>query len=111
MFMDFDEYQKNCSKTAVYPEIGNNFVYPTLGLTDEAGEVAGKIKKVIRDDGGIISEEKKEEIKKEIGDVLWYAAQLATELGIKLSDVAKTNVEKLSSRQKRGTLQGSGDNR
>lgn len=109
--MDFDEYQKKSSSTAVYPDIGHNFVYPTLGLADESGEVVGKIKKVIRDDGGVMNEEKRLEIKKELGDVLWYLSQLATELKIKLSDVAQTNVDKLASRMDRGVLQGSGDNR
>lgn len=109
--MDFDEYQKKSSSTAVYPNIGHNFVYPTLGLADESGEVVGKIKKVIRDNGGVMTEEKKDEIKKELGDVLWYLSQLATELKIKLSDVAQTNVDKLASRMDRGVLQGSGDNR
>ena len=109
--MDFDEYQDKSSSTAVYPDIGHNFVYPTLGLADESGEVVGKIKKVIRDDGGIMTEEKKIEIKKELGDVLWYLSQLATELNIKLSEVAEANIEKLASRMDRGVLQGSGDNR
>jgi len=109
--MDFDEYQKKSSSTAVYPDIGHNFVYPTLGLADESGEVVEKIKKVIRDDGGVMTEEKRLEIKKELGDVLWYLSQLATELKIKLSDVAQTNVDKLASRMDRGVLQGSGDNR
>lgn len=110
-FKDFDEYQKEASKTAVYPQIGNNFVYPTLGLAGEAGEVADKIKKVIRDDGGGLNEEKKAEIKKELGDVLWYLSQLAKELGIKFSEVASGNLEKLSSRKLRGKLHGNGDNR
>lgn len=108
---DFDKYQKTCSKTAVYPEIGNNFVYPTLGLADESGEVAGKIKKVIRDNGGVVDEERKQDIKKEMGDVLWYLAQLATELNLKLSDIAKTNIEKLTSRYLRNKIHGSGDDR
>jgi NTP pyrophosphatase (non-canonical NTP hydrolase) len=111
MAIGFDEYQKKSSATAVYPNIGHNFVYPTLGLADESGEVVGKIKKVIRDDGGVVGEEKKEDIKKEMGDVLWYLSQLATELGIKLSDVAQANIDKLASRMERGKLQGSGDNR
>lgn len=109
--LNFDKYQEQCKKTAVYPDIGNNFVYPTLGMIGEAGEVVEKIKKIIRDDGGQISIEKKEELQKEIGDVLWYIAQLSTELGLKLSEVIKMNIEKLSSRQKRGKLKGSGDNR
>ena len=109
--MDFDEYQKEANKTAIYPVLGAKFVYPTLGLADEAGEVVGKIKKVMRDDGGILTKEKRNEIKKELGDVLWYLAQLSTDLGIKLSEVAKANVEKLASRMERNVLHGSGDNR
>ena len=110
-FKDFDEYQKKAGKTAIYPNIGKNFVYPTLGLMGEAGEVSEKIKKVIRDDGGKLTPEKREEIKKELGDVLWYLAQLSKELGIRFSDVAKGNLEKLSSRKARGKLHGEGDNR
>lgn len=110
-YSDFDDYQKKCLKTAVYPDIGKNFVYPTLGLTGEAGEVAEKIKKVIRDDSGIITNGKKEEIKKEMGDVMWYLAQLATELDLNLSDIAKNNISKLKSRKQRSVLRGSGDNR
>lgn len=109
--MNFDEYQKKAGETALYPVIGAKFVYPALGLADEAGEVVGKIKKVMRDDNGVVSEEKKIEIKKELGDVLWYLAQLSTELNLKLSEVATANVEKLSSRKDRGVLHGSGDNR
>ncbi|HMB25959.1 MAG TPA: nucleoside triphosphate pyrophosphohydrolase family protein [Patescibacteria group bacterium] len=109
--MDFNEYQKQSRKTALYPDLGNDFVYPTLGLTGEAGEVAEKIKKVIRDDGGEISEEKRQEIKKELGDVLWYVAQLCTELDFSMNEAAEYNLEKLFSRKKRNTLHGDGDNR
>ncbi|MFA5431788.1 MAG: nucleoside triphosphate pyrophosphohydrolase family protein [Candidatus Paceibacterota bacterium] len=109
--MTFQEYQDEARKTAIYPNKDNNFVYPTLGLAGEAGEVAEKIKKVIRDGNGIVSEEKKVEITKELGDVLWYVANLAKELGISLEEVAQKNIEKLQSRQQRGELQGSGDNR
>lgn len=108
---DFDKYQKEARKTAVYPKIGKGFVYPTLGLANEAGEFAGKIKKIFRDDNGKISEEKKLELIHELGDVLWYMSQIATELDLKLSDIAKENLSKLFSRAKRGTLHGSGDNR
>lgn len=110
-FSDFDDYQKECGKTAVYPKVGEKFVYPLLGLQGETGEVSEKIKKVFRDEGGHITPEKREEIKKELGDVLWYLAQLSKELGIKFSDVAKGNLEKLASRKVRGTLHGNGDNR
>jgi len=109
--MTFQEYQEEARKTAIYPNKDNNFVYPTLGLAGEAGEVAEKIKKVIRDGNGIVSEEKKVEITKELGDVLWYVANLAKELGISLEEVAQKNLEKLQSRQQRNELHGSGDNR
>ena len=109
--MTFQEYQEEARKTAIYPNKDNNFIYPTLGLAGEAGEVAEKIKKVIRDGNGIVSEEKKEEITKELGDVLWYVANLAKELGITLEDVAQKNLIKLQSRQQRNELHGSGDNR
>jgi len=107
----FKEYQKLSKKTAIYPNIGNNFIYPTLGLAGEAGEVAEKIKKVLRDREGILDKKVKEDIKKELGDVLWYVSQLATELGFSLDSVASFNIEKLSSRRKRDKIHGSGDNR
>lgn len=109
--MTLNEYQEKSRKTATYPNAGNNFVYPTLGLAGETGEVAEKIKKIVRDEGGTVSEEKREEIKKELGDVLWYVAQIAAELRISLDDVAETNIEKLYSRLERGVISGSGDNR
>jgi len=109
--MTFQEYQEEARKTAIYPNLGNNFIYPTLGLVGEAGEVAEKIKKVIRDDNYQISDEKRVEIVKEVGDVLWYIANLSVELGISLEDVAAKNLEKLKSRQQRNELKGSGDNR
>lgn len=109
--MDFKEYQKKSRVTAIYPNQGNNFIYPTLGLTGEVGEVSEKIKKALRDHDGVISDERREDIKKELGDVLWYIAQLATELGLDLDDIAQTNVDKLYSRMERGKLAGDGDNR
>lgn len=109
--MDFKEYQEKSRKTAVYPDKDNNFIYPTLGLSGEAGEVSEKIKKVIRDKEGIIDDETREAIKKELGDVLWYVSQIATELGLSLDDIAEKNIEKLYSRMERGKLNGSGDNR
>ncbi len=110
-FSDFDKYQKKCKQTAVYPKVGKSFVYPLLGLVGETGEVSEKIKKLFRDDKGKLTHERKEEIKKELGDVLWYMAQLSTELGIKFSSVVKGNLDKLSSRKKRGAIHGDGDNR
>jgi NTP pyrophosphatase (non-canonical NTP hydrolase) len=109
--MDFREYQKKSRKTAIYPQTGKNYIYPTLGLAGEAGEVAEKIKKVIRDKKGKIDKETSKEIEKELGDVLWYVSQLASELKLNLNDVAKKNIEKLYSRMGRGKLKGSGDNR
>ena len=109
--MTFEEYQQQSNRTAVYPDKGNNFIYPTLGLTGEAGEVAEKIKKVLRDKGGAVDEATREEIKKELGDVLWYVAQVSTELGLNLDEVAELNLQKLFSRLERGKINGSGDNR
>ncbi|MBU0620180.1 nucleoside triphosphate pyrophosphohydrolase family protein [Patescibacteria group bacterium] len=109
--MTFNQYQTQSNKTAVYPDKGNNFIYPTLGLAGEAGEVADKIKKVLRDQNGIINNLTKKEISKELGDVLWYVSQLATELNISLDQIAEDNIKKLSSRQSRGVLTGSGDER
>ncbi|MEK7520477.1 MAG: nucleoside triphosphate pyrophosphohydrolase family protein [Patescibacteria group bacterium] len=109
--MTFEEYQKLSRKTAAYPKIGENFVYPLLGLAGESGEVAEKLKKVFRDKGGVVTEETKKEITKELGDVLWYLSQLATELEIPFEEVAKTNLEKLFSRLERNVIRGDGDNR
>lgn len=108
--MTLNEYQKKALEIAIYP---SPIIYPTIGLTGEAGEVADKVKKVIRDKGGdfFADPSTREEIMKEIGDVLWYCAALANDLGFTLEEVAETNVEKLSSRKKRGVLGGNGDNR
>jgi NTP pyrophosphatase (non-canonical NTP hydrolase) len=108
--MTFDEYQTESNKTAQYPKEFALY-YCGLGLTGEAGEVAEKIKKIMRNDNGVISEDKKIEIKKEIGDVLWYAAQLATVLEISFEDVAQGNLDKLFDRMDRGVLKSQGDNR
>lgn len=108
--MTLDEYQRHALETAIYPD-NQRIVYPTLGLTGEAGEVADKVKKVIRDDGQQFTDERKREIAKEIGDVLWYCATLSHDLGFSLEEVARMNVEKLRSRQERHLLHGSGDNR
>lgn len=110
-YMDFKEYQEKSRKTAIYPNIGDNFIYPTLGLAGEAGEVAEKIKKVIRDKGGVVDDETRELIKKELGDVLWYVSQLATELKLSLDDIGETNIKKLYDRLERGKISGNGDSR
>ena len=109
--MDFDTYQLNARKTAIYPNIGSNNIYPTLGLVGEAGEIAEKVKKVIRDKNGIFDIDSKEGIKKEIGDVLWYLSNLCDEFNFALSDVAKENLEKLRLRSSTGNISGSGDDR
>lgn len=106
----FNDYQKDCLKTAVYPK-EYKVIYTTLGLTGEAGEVSDKVKKIYRDNNGVISSEKKKEIAKEIGDVLYYIAALCSDLDISMETVAQMNKEKLWSRFERGTLHGSGDNR
>ena len=113
--MKFSEYQTESRKTAKYPQIGSNIIYPVLGLTGEAGEVADKVKKLIRDKNidnpNEISIEDTEELKKELGDVLWYVTQIATELKLDLTDVAQANLDKLFSRMGRDQIKGSGDNR
>ena len=109
--MDFKTYQKKARKTALYPNLGSNAVYPTLGLVGEAGEVAEKVKKVIRDKNGIFDDESKNGIMKELGDVLWYLSNLCTEFNFNLDEVALKNIEKLKSRKIKGTISGSGDDR
>ncbi|MHB1569868.1 MAG: nucleoside triphosphate pyrophosphohydrolase family protein [Solirubrobacteraceae bacterium] len=109
--MNLSEYQTRSRATAVYPDAGDNLLYPTLGLCGEAGEVAEKIKKMVRDDGGVLSDARREALAKELGDVLWYVAQVATEAGLDLDAVAQANLVKLLSRHERGALHGSGDDR
>ena len=109
--MDFKTYQEQSRKTAVYPDKGNNFIYPTLGLVGESGEVAEKIKKVIRDNESVIDENVKSAVMKELGDVLWYLSQLASELNLSLDEIANENLEKLSSRMERNQIHGEGDDR
>ena len=109
--MLLNDYQLESRSTARYPDAGNNLIYPTLGLTGEAGEVADKVKKLIRDRGGVVDQQFKEDLALELGDVLWYVAQLSTELGLSLEQVASANLSKLKSRSQRGTLQGEGDHR
>lgn len=108
--MEFNEYQKLAKTTAIYPK-EYKLVYPALGLAGEAGEVAEKIKKLIRDTNGMVTETFRESIKKELGDVLWYISAISSDLDISLNEVAETNYHKLKSRQDRGALSGSGDNR
>ena len=100
-------YQKVAKTTAIYPR-EQAIIYPSLGLTGEAGEVANKVKKIIRDG---TNQNTIQEISNEIGDVLWYVALLADDIGCKLSDIANDNLIKLENRKKKGTLHGSGDGR
>jgi NTP pyrophosphatase (non-canonical NTP hydrolase) len=108
--MNFNKYQEESSKTRkVKYEPG--YIYTALGLAGEAGEVAEKVKKIIRDNAVVLSEERREDLKKELGDVLWYIAQLSQDLGFDLEDIAKSNLNKLKSRMERNQIQGDGDNR
>ena len=107
----FNEYQQQSRKTWSLIHTDHPLVYPTLGLTNEAGELAGKVKKIFRDKDGVISPEDRLELKKELGDVLWYLAQICTELDLSLEDVAAANLQKLFSRLERGVIGGEGDER
>ncbi|HEU4677318.1 MAG TPA: nucleoside triphosphate pyrophosphohydrolase family protein [Candidatus Paceibacterota bacterium] len=113
--MELSDYQKRSRVTAIYPNAGANFVYPTLGLAGETGEVVEKVKKLMRNEGieraDAVSPEWRVELAKEMGDVLWYLAQLATEFDLDLDDIAEGNLEKLLSRKERGVLHSEGDNR
>ena len=109
--MDFDNYQIEARKTAIYPNKDKNYIYPTLGLVGESGEVAEKIKKILRDKNGNLDDESKLALKKELGDVLWYLSNLCDELDFLLSDVANENLVKLNLRLSRGKISGSGDDR
>ena len=108
--MTLNEYQQKALETAVYPQ-EYKVIYPALGLTGEAGECSEKVKKVIRDNNGEFTLKKKVEIAKEIGDVLWFCAALANDIGFDLETIGQMNYDKLHSRQERGMLHGSGDNR
>ena len=112
--MTLNGYGQKAYSLAAYPRgesMVANLTYPVLGLNGEAGEVAEKLKKVIRDDGGLIPQAKRDEFIKELGDALWYINACAVELNSSLDEVAKTNLDKLFDRKDRGVLQGSGDNR
>ncbi len=109
--MDFADYQRDSRATAIYPGAGKNLFYPTLGLCGEAGEVAEKVKKMLRDDAGVLTDERRAALAGELGDVLWYAAQVATEAGLELDAIAAENLTKLASRAERDSLTGDGDER
>jgi len=108
--MGVNEYQRLAEVTVVYPN-RLKVIYPTIGLCGETGEVAEKVKKWLRDDGGVseMSAERKELLKKELGDVMWYLAVLAKDLGLSLDEIARHNIEKLNDRKNRGMVHGEGD--
>ncbi len=120
--MDMNDYQNKAMTTAMYPtpvlldddgtvycELG--FIYPALGLAGEAGEVAEKCKKILRDKNGVVDADDSSSIAKELGDVLWYVSVLASELHLSMDVIAQINLNKLASRKERGVITGSGDNR
>jgi len=108
--MELNQYQKEAMQNKIYG-YGSAIIYPALGLGNEAGEVQGKIKKVLRDSAGDFNAQNNREIADECGDVLWYLAALAEDIGYTLQKIAELNIEKLTSRRKRGVIGGSGDNR
>ena len=119
--INLDDYQYSAIRTVAYPGLGTalGLLYTSLGLGNEAGEVLGKVKKLVRDDNGDmlitsqleISDEKRAAIAKELGDTLWYLAMVATEMNLSLNDIAYENIAKLADRKERGVLKGDGDNR
>ena len=113
--MDFNRYQEQAKKYDLFKQTGDyntvSFVEKVLGLTGEAGETADKVKKILRDKGGMIGDDDKREIVKELGDTLWYISAIALYLGVPLDEVAQRNIEKLESRWERNKLHGEGDNR
>ncbi|MFA5019599.1 MAG: nucleoside triphosphate pyrophosphohydrolase family protein [Candidatus Pacearchaeota archaeon] len=109
--MDFKEYQEKSKETAIYPRLNPSWIYPSLGLSGETGEVMEKLKKILRDSNNQDKEKRINDLKKELGDILWYLSQLSTELGFSLQEIAEENIEKLKSRKERGVLHGDGDSR
>lgn len=110
--MTLEEYEKQALTTVIKTDSEfRDLLHWVLGINGEAGEIAEKVKKIIRDKNAEVSEEDKHELAKEVGDVLWYLAVFAHHLGVPLETIAQQNLDKLQSRKKRGVLQGSGDNR
>ena len=109
--MQINDFQTAALNTAIYPDRGANFAYPALGLAGEAGEVCDKLKKVIRDNDGVLTDPVREAVAKELGDTAWYLAVLAWEIDYSLEEILQMNLDKLQSRQQRGVLSGSGDSR
>jgi len=108
--MNTQEYDTFAASTAAYPK-DKALEYLGLGLAGEAGEVCGKLSKIIRDKHGVVTSDTKEELKKEIGDCCWFISRLAVELGYSLEEILEANVAKLTSRKARGTIHGNGDER
>lgn len=114
--MNFLDYQHGTARTAIYPGAGDvnsveGLSYVTLGLAGEAGELANKVKKILRDEDGLIGDVVRAKLADELGDTLWYLSQFATQLGVRLEALAEANLTKLADRAERGVLQGSGDER
>jgi NTP pyrophosphatase (non-canonical NTP hydrolase) len=109
--MEANKYQEEALKTAIYPNIGSNYIYPTLGLAGEVGEICEKVKKIIRDKNGVFTDLDRIELRKELGDVCWYIAICSREFGFTLNEVMEENIKKLKDRADRNMLHGSGDNR
>ena len=105
--MNFETYQTEARKTAIYDKLNHSVIYPTLGLSGETGEIANKVQKVLRDN----TEFPVDDLSREIGDCIWFLANLAQDLGLSLDTIAKENLKKLKSRQKRNKIRGSGDRR
>lgn len=108
--MTLEYYQKRASETDKYPQVINLMLF-TLGLTGEAGEVADKVKKLYRDDNGELSEERRLAIAKELGDVLWYIARIASKIDYTLEEVGRININKLAIRHNQNKIHGDGDER
>lgn len=113
--LTLNDYQRRATRTSTYPNVGENFVYPAMGVAGEGGECCDKAKKYWRNNDSLdpinLTSEQQVAIIKEMGDTLWYLAALASELDITLEDVAKLNLEKLNDRKERGVLKSEGDNR
>lgn len=109
--MTFDDYQQKALRTARSKDAKDEFIHLVLGLVGESGEIAEKVKKLVRDHDTDLAELDVDDIKKELGDVLWYVSVLASYLDLSFDDIAESNIQKLASRQQRGVIGGSGDNR
>lgn len=110
-YLSFNYYQKQSRKTAIYPNVNNNLNYVIIGLCGEVGELANKYKKIIRDYNNIINPEYNLKLIQELGDILWYISNIASELNINLSKIALMNLDKLKIRAMNNKLHGEGDER